>query len=403
MLGTNWSGHHTYAAAALHEPKSLEELQELVARTPRIRALGSRHSFNDLADSPGDLVSLGAMPGGLEFEGPTVTVPAGARYGEFVAELDAAGWALHNLASLPHISVAGAIATGTHGSGDRNGTLSSAVAGLELVLHDGSVHRARRGDPDFEGMVVALGALGVVTRVTLDIQPSFRVRQDVYEGLTWETALREFDQLMGSAYSVSVFTRWTGGEVGSVWLKSRGDVVDDLLGEGRRVPVKRHPITEMPAQNTTTQGVPGPWHERLAHFRLEFTPSKGDELQTEYLVPRSHAVAAIEAVQALADRIEPHLLVTELRSMASDELWLSPAYRQDTVGIHFTWVRDPAAVLPLLPVLEAALEPYAYRAHWGKLFDRPGAYDRLPDFLDLASRLDPERRFWNAYLDRLAV
>jgi xylitol oxidase len=407
MLGTNWAGHHTYAAGSLHAPTSLEELQELVARTPRIRALGTRHSFSDLGDSPGDLVSLEAMPRELEFEAGTVTVPAGAKYGEIVEDLHAGGWAIHNLASLPHISVAGAIATGTHGSGDRNGTLSSAVAGLELVRADGSVHRARRGDTDFEGLVVGLGALGVVTRVTLDIQPSFDVRQDVYEGLGWDALLGGFDEIMGSAYSVSVFTRWLGEDVGTVWLKSRMDEAEPperLLGTGVPSVVDLHPLDGLPASNTTQQGgVPGPWHERLAHFRLGFTPSNGDELQAEYLVPRRRAVEAIQTVRAMSHLIEPHLHVTELRSMAADDLWLSPAYGHDAVSIQFTLKREPDAVLALLPVIEAALEPFGARAHWGKLFDRPGAYERLPDFLALAARLDPEGKFGNDYLARLAT
>ncbi len=335
-----------------------------------------------------------------------MTVPAGAKYGEIVEDLHAAGWAIHNLASLPHISVAGAIATGTHGSGDRNGTLASAVAGFELVRADGSVHRARRGDPDFDGMVVSLGAIGVLTRVTLDIQPTFDVRQDVFEHLPWSALLGGFDEVIAGAYSVSVFTRWVGDEVGTVWLKSRMDGAEPpevLLGSGVRAARQLHPLDGLPASNTTEQGgVPGPWHERLAHFRLEFTPSNGDELQTEYLVPRDRAVPAIRAVRALADRIEPHLHVSELRSMAADDLWLSPAYGRDAVGIHFTWKREPEAVLPLLPVIEAALEPFGARSHWGKLFDRPGAYERLPDFLELAARLDPTGKFTNDYLARLA-
>lgn len=406
MLGTNWAGHHTYAAATLHTPATVEELQDLVARTPRIRALGSRHSFNDLADSPGDLVSLHGLPGGIELGDGTVIVPAGRRYGEFVRELDAAGRAIHNLASLPHISVAGAIATGTHGSGDRNGTLSSAVTALELVGPDGELRQVRRGDPGFDATVVGLGAIGLVTKVTLETQPTFDVRQDVYEGLRWDDLLEGFDGVMSSAYSVSVFTRWTGEEVGTVWLKSRMDAPappETLLG-ARRAVTGLHPLRDMPPENTTPQmGVPGPWHERLPHFRLEFTPSNGDELQSEYLVDRGQAVDAIAAVRTFADRIEPHLHVTELRSMRADDLWLSPAYGRDTVGIHFTWKREPDAVLPLLPELERALAPFGVRSHWGKLFDQPGAYERLPDFFALAAEVDPEGKFRNAYLDRLTV
>lgn len=404
--GSNWSGHHEFRAATVHRPRTLDELREVVANAPRIRPLGSRHSFSDIADSD-ELVSLEAMPASIRIDGEseTVSLSGGTRYGDLAPALQQSGWALRNLASLPHISVAGSIATGTHGSGDRNGTLSRAVSSLDYVLADGSLRTISPVDDDFDGAVVALGALGVLYRVTLDLEPTFEVRQDVYEGLSWTSFLDHFDAVFARAYSVSVFTRWVGENVGQVWLKS---VIGDrkppqsLYGASPRL-TDRHPADDMPADNTTPQGgSPGPWLDRLPHFRLSYSPSSGDELQSEYLVPREHAVDAVRAVHALGDRIAPHLFVSELRTMAADSLWLSGAFETDALGIHFTWKRDPENVLPLLPVIEEALAPFNARPHWGKLFHevRRELYPRLPDFIELATRVDPTGKFRNGFLDQ---
>jgi xylitol oxidase len=405
-IGTNWSRHHEYAASVLHRPRSVEELQDVVAAAPSIRALGSRHSFNDIADSA-ELVSLDALEPAIEIdsESETVSLSGGVRYGELATVLQRDGWALRNLASLPHISVAGAIATGTHGSGDHNGTLSRAVAGIEFVSGSGEIVAVSPVDDVFDGSVVSLGALGVVSRLTLDIEPTFEVRQDVYNGLGWADLLDRFDSITSRAYSVSVFTGWVGETVGPVWMKSRMGAAkppQSLYG-ATRAGHDQHPLADMPPANTTTQGgVPGPWLDRLPHFRFEFTPSNGEELQSEYLIPRSHALDAIRAIRALGERIAPHLHVSEIRTMAADSLWLSGAYETDAVGIHFTWHFEPTEVLPLLPVMEDALAPFDARPHWGKLFHSVPRhlYPRLPDFVELAERFDPAGKFRNAFLER---
>ncbi len=405
-VGSNWAGYHHYRAARLHRPSTVEQLREIVAAAPRIRALGSRHSFNDLADAS-ELVTLAGIDPDIQIdaETETVTFSAGLRYGDLGKVLQRSGWALRNLASLPHISVAGAVATGTHGSGDRNGNLARAVSGLELVTADGGLRTIAPADEEFDGAVVSLGALGIVSRITLDIEPTFDVRQDVFEGLDWSTLLDRYDAITARAYSVSVFTRWIGDDVGTVWLKSRTDAAappQELYG-ARRATADVHPLPDQPATSTTPQGgVPGPWIDRLPHFRLDFTPSNGDELQTEYLVPRIHAIAAIEAVRALGDRIAPHLYISELRTMAADSLWLSGAYETDAIGIHFTWKKEPEAVLALLPVIEEALAPFNARPHWGKLFHsvRKELYPKLPDFVALARELDPAGKFSNEFLER---
>ena len=393
----NWAGNYEYRARTVHRPGSVEELREIVSRAPRIRAIGSRHSFTDIGDSD-ELVALDGLPGEIEVGDGTVTVPGHLRYGDVAERLKPERLALHNLGSLPHISVAGAIATATHGSG--TGNLATAVAGLELVTSSGELVTARRGDPDFDGMVVSLGALGVVTRVTLDAEPAYEIRQRVFEGLPWDAVPDAF----GAAYSVSVFTRWNE-TADQVWVKSRGEPPGELEG-ARPAEADVHPLPGMDPVHATRQlGVPGAWSDRLPHFRMEFTPSAGEEIQSEYLVPREHAVTAIEAVRALGDALRPALQIAEIRTVDADSLWLSPQYGQDTIGFHFTWKREPELVGRLAGALEVALSPFAPRPHWGKVFLAGSAtmadrYERLPDFARLAERLDPRGAFRNDWLER---
>jgi xylitol oxidase len=405
----NWARNYVYRATVLHRPASMEALRELLAGAPRIRVIGSRHSFTDIADSA-ELVSLDALPGEVEIdvEAMTVSVPGAMRYGELAKVLGEAGLALGNLASLPHISVAGAVATATHGSGDRNRNMAGAVAAVELVTSDGEIVRAARGDAGFDGMVVSVGALGAVTRITLDVEPAYDVRQRVFEGLSWDALYADFDAITAAGYSVSVFSRW-GETTDQVWIKERISGSEAPRAEFFGAPaatVDRHPILGIDPVHATPQlGVPGPWWERLAHFRLGFTPSAGDELQSEYLVARERGVEAIDAVRAQAAALRPLLQVAEIRTVAADTLWLSPQYERDTVGIHFTWTSDETAVRRALVDLEAALLPLGARPHWGKLFLAGAAtlaerYPRLDEFAALAARLDPRGAFRNGWLER---
>ncbi len=412
MTHTNWAGNLTYGASALVEPTSVAALQDVVASAPRIRALGSRHSFNRIADTDGVQMSVARLPDVfvIDEQTRTVTVSAGVRYGELVERLDQAGLALHNLASLPHISVAGAIATGTHGSGDRNGSLATAVAAMQIVSADGEVSDIRRGDPDFDASVVSLGLLGVVTQVTLDVEPTYEVRQDVYENLSWAAIREHFDEITSCAYSVSMFTDWSDIGASSVWLKSRvGEPVRTELYDATPALAGVHPLPGLSAEFTTEQlGQPGPWWDRLPHFRLGFTPSNGEELQTEYLVPRADALHAIAAVRALAPRVRPLLLVSEIRTIAADALWLSPAHDTDCVALHFTWRQDVPAVNAFLPALADALAPFVARPHWGKLFETTperlrAAYPRLDQFRELTRRSDPTGKFTNELTRRWLV
>jgi xylitol oxidase len=406
----NWAGNHVYRAAQVHRPATVEELREIVARAPRVHALGSRHSFSDIGDSA-ELVALDALPTEVDVDraAQTVTCSAWLKYGELADVLAAHGVALHNLASLPHISIAGAIATATHGSGDANGNLATAVSAMELVTSDGEILTVSRGEPDFDGLVVGLGALGVVTRVTLDVEPAYEVRQRVFERLQWDALHEHFDEITASGYSVSVFSRW-GETVDQVWIKSR--VTDEPEREREALfgavaaTVDRHPILGLDAVNCTPQlGVPGPWSDRLPHFRMGFTPSNGEEIQSEFHVARHHVEGAIRAVHALGETLRPVLQVCEIRTIAADELWMSPQYGQASVALHFTWTREPEVVARVLVDLEASLAPFGARPHWGKAFRATAAeiaplYERLPDFARLAQRLDPRGAFRNEWLER---
>ncbi len=412
-IGTNWAGNHTYRAARLERPTSVEQLCALVAASPAVRALGSRHSFSDLADTPGTLVDLSALPAGIRLleDGAAspvaVSVGGGTRYGDLAVALHERGCALAAMASLPHISVAGAVATGTHGSGDGTRTLAAAVRAIEVVGAGGVVRRVERGEEDFDGSVVSLGALGVVTRLELDVEPTYEVSQEVRTGLTWPVLESRFDEITAAAYSVSMFTRF-GDTVDQLWLKHRvgEDRPPDRFGTAAATGVL-HMLSGGEPQAVTEQGgVAGPWLDRLPHFRMAFTPSLGEELQSEYFVAREHAVEAIARCRALAPRFTPLLGVSEIRTIARDDLWLSGASGRDTVGLHFTWVRDEVAVRRAVRDIEEALVPLGVRPHWGKVFEMDAtalaeAYPRLRDFAALRDRVDPERVFGNAFHDRV--
>ncbi len=401
----NWAGNYTYRAQKLHRPTTIDQVQQIVAKAASVHVLGSRHSFNDIADSS-ELISLENLPADVvvDHEAHTVSLGGGVKYGHLAKTLNEEGVALHTLASLPHISVAGAVATATHGSGVTCGNLATAVAGLSIVASSGEIIKASRGDPDFDGLVVGLGALGAVTRITLDVQPAYEVKQRVFEGLSWKVLYDHFDEITSCGYSVSIFTRW-GQTNEQVWVKSRTDQPDrvegDLFGAVAAM-VDRNPIFELDPTSCTPQlGRPGLWSDRLPHFRMGYTPSRGQEIQSEYLFPRRHAMGAIEAVRALAEGMRPILLVSEIRRVAADRLWMSMNYEEDSVAIHFTWKREPEAVQQMVAQIEDALSPFEARPHWGKVFHADAAaiaalYKRHSDFVRLLERLDPRGAFRNS-------
>jgi alditol oxidase len=414
---TNWAGNLTYHTDNLLTPKTVAEVQQMVKNTPKLRALGSRHCFNAIADSTAAQISLTALDSMvIDADAKTVTVGAGVRYGILAPYIDKEGYALHNLASLPHITAVGACATATHGSGVKNGNLSTAVSGMEIVTPDGQiVHLTRAKDGDaFKAAVVHLGALGVVTKITLDVQPTFQVRQVVYQNLLMNQLEHNLDAIFSSGYSVSLFTDWQNHRISQVWIKSKAKIPEDepvlfkipedFYG-AKAANENLHPLPgHDPTPCTPQMGIPGPWYERLPHFRMNFTPSSGAEIQTEYFVPRSRGYEAILAVEQLKDKITPHLFITELRTIAADDLWMSPAYRQDCMAIHFTWKPESEEIHKVLPLIEAKLAPFNAKPHWGKVFTMPPSrikqvYGNTPQFQALLKQYDPQGKFRNQFID----
>jgi alditol oxidase len=411
----NWAGNIEYGTERLYPTATLQQVRDYLKSEAKLKVLGTRHSFNYIADSKDCFLSLQPMNEVVTIDpaARTVTVAGSITYGQLAPYLDSHGFALHNLASLPHISVVGACMTATHGSGEKNGNLASAVSELEIVTASGDVLKLSRARDreSFNGAVVGLGALGVITSITLDVQPSYMMRQYVYQNLPFSALQDHFDAIESSAYSVSLFTDWQKQRVNEVWIKSRVEdgVAFDATPEffGATLATRNlHPIAELSAENCTEQmGVLGPWYERLPHFRMGFTPSAGKELQSEFFVPRRHAVEAIRAVARLGDQVSPCLLITEIRAIAGDNLWMSPCHQQNSVTIHFTWKPDWPAVSKLLPVIEKELAPFDARPHWAKLFTTSpqtlrSLYTRMPDFIALATKYDPQGKFRNDFLNK---
>ncbi|WP_245718461.1 FAD-binding protein [Nocardia miyunensis] len=410
MVRTNWAGNIAFGARGVHRPADVDGVRRLVAESERVRVLGSGHSFNAIADTTGEQISLAGMAPRVEIDSAAscVTVAGGLRYGDFADLLHAAGFALPTLGSLPHISVAGAVATGTHGSGVHNGSLAASVSGLEMVTADGDLIEIRRGHPDFAGMVVGLGGFGVVTALSLDLVPAFELAQYVYDRLPADEFAEHAQQILAAGYSVSVFTTWRADHLDQVWVK--GPRTPDVPGPSwfgaRRADAARHPVPGMDARHCTAQlGEPGPWHHRLPHFRMDFTPSTGRELQSEYFVPRENVVAAYRALDTIRDRMAPIVQTCEIRTIAAEPLWLSPAAGRDSAAFHFTWIDDTPAVLALLPTIEDLLDPFAVRPHWGKLFTCEAGtlrarYDHYAEFERLLGQYDPAGKFTNEFLGR---
>ncbi|WP_210489337.1 FAD-binding protein [Rufibacter aurantiacus] len=414
MKETNWAGNLTYSTSQVHYPASVEEVQAIVRSGQKVRALGSRHSFNQIADSGGNLISLQLMASivFLDKAAHTVTVEGGMRYGELAPFLQENGYALPNLASLPHITVVGACATATHGSGIQNGNLSTAVSAIEFVNAEGEVvtlSREKDGEV-FNGAVVGLGGLGVVTKITLDLQPAFTMQQVVYRNLSIQVLKDRFLEIQAKGYSVSLFTDWRNQNINEVWIKSRvedgvSNIEPELFG-ATLATENMHPIESESAVNTTEQlGVPGPWYDRLPHFKMGFKPSAGKELQSEYFVPVEHAYEAMMALVQIKDKISPHVFISEIRTIKADDLWMSPQYKKTTVAFHTTWKQDIKVVMELLHLMEAQLAPFNPIPHWGKLFTMApevvqARYERLEDFRQLLHQHDPEGKFRNEFLQK---
>lgn len=401
----NWSQNVQFNDREYFQPESLSELQEIIRSHRKIRVRGTAHSFNEIADTSSYAVNLVNMPKTIEINAisKSVQVAAGLTYGQLAPVLNSAGWALSNLASLPHISIAGSVATGTHGSGVSNQNLANQVISIDLVTADGELRKIDKSNPAFNALIIGLGLGGIVYQYELRIEESYLIRQVIYPEIPLDVLQRNFDQIMSSAYSVSYFTDWSDAQVGNLWCKFQDfEEIPESIGGVSRASKKAHPIPGVNPDACTEQaGVPGPWHERLSHFKLEFIPSVGEEIQSEFFINRKDISAAIEEIAKLGSEISPLLWITELRTIAADDFWLSGAFQRDSVGIHFTW-KKLNAIYPVIKKVEEVLQKFEYRPHWGKVFTADAGYlksvyPRLGEFQALVLALDPGKKFENMF------
>lgn len=406
-LLTNWAGNIAFSAETYKAPESVGDLQEVIRDASTARAIGQGHSFSDIADTNGVLISTRHL-NTVEMSADGVRVGAGVAYGDLVRLLGSNGRTLANLASLPHVSVAGAVATATHGSGTMNPSLASAVRSLQIVTADGALLEVDRTDPRFLGATVGLGALGVISALTLETVEEFEIAQWVFENVPWDDAGRSLNELLSLGYSTSLFLTWIGTAVEQLWVKAaaRAPLPDSIPGDPARKP--RHPVPGGdPAQCTQQLGTPGPAGERLPHFRFDGVPSVGNELQSEWAVDRTCAGDVFQVLRDLGEEIASSLYISEIRAVAADRFWLSPFYGRDAVTFHFTW-RQTKATLVAIERVEQALRPYRARPHWGKLSNLAGEelrglYPCFDEFSQLRGELDPHGKFANSWSARLAL
>ena len=405
----NWSGNIEYRPAQIARPSSISELQKVVADSSNVRAYGSGHSFNTLADTDGTLIAFSEFDKNIAIDSSKmlVRVPAGVRYGEVAPKLHANGFALRNMGSLPHITVVGATSTGTHGSGVGNKNLSGSIAEIELITATGDAITLDQSE--LPAARVALGSIGIIHHLTLDIVPTYDVAQTVYFDLPFVQLISNLDAILSAGYSVSVLSMWGDEYVDQVWVKSKigtNPVLTQNEWFGAKLATRKsNPIREADSAAATEQfGLPGPWFERLPHFKLDFTPSFGEELQTEYFIDRKDAPAALNAIYKIREELSELIMVCEMRTVAQDENWLSEAYGRETFVFHFTWRPNIPAVEKLLLKIEASLEPFNARPHWGKVFtnnafDFSSLYPKFNSFLTYRGTYDPSRKFVNKLLE----
>lgn len=408
----NWVGNLQYNSKKYFQPERVGQIQELVKNSKRIKTLGSRHCFNSIADCDETHLSLAKMNKMLAIDENemTVTIEGGAQYSDFCVELNEAGFALPNLASLANISVVGACATATHGSGVNNQSLASSISEIELVDGNGGIITlSRQKDAEkFNGVVVNIGAIGIVTKLKLDIEKSFQVRQDLFENLSIEQLAENFDEITSSGYSVSLFTNFQKS-IRVMNIKRRIDEnISDLPKEFFGATAAKESINSrgIPDTNRSPQmGVSGCWFECLPHFKFSKQLIQGEEIQSEYYVERKNAVEAILALEEISNIIFPQIIVAEIRSIKADNHWLSPFYRGDSVGIHFSWKLNEREVMKILPEIEKVLAPYKPIPHWGKLFtisreELHAYYPKMSEFIGLCEEFDPNGKFRNEYLNK---
>jgi len=411
----NWAGNLTFSAKEYIEIDSISKLQSIVSKASGVKVLATGHSFNDIADTNQTQISIKNLSNKIEIDSikKVVLVPAGMQYADVCRYLETKGWALFNTASLGEITVAGAMLTGTHGSGSNNPVLSDCVEGIEMVLESGEIFNISREDSDeFFGFVISLGALGVFTKLKLKIVESFSIKQFVYENIGIQSISENFDDVFDKSYSVSYFSNWKKNSTGQIWMKfldnNNFPQLPSVWLDGNIANANQHPVkVNDPSPCTDQMGVSGKWLYRLPHFKLDSSPASGDEVQTEYLVDRAYVSHYIDELSNIGDEIAARVYATEIRTIKADDLWLSGAHGRQTVGFHFTWKKSDS-LQTFLPKIEEILGNHNGRPHWGKLFSTPrenliGRYPKYSNFEDLLKKYDPNKKFRNSFINRYFI
>lgn len=431
---SNWSGTVAWDDCEVLEPTTIGELQSIIAYSPKVRVIGSAHSFTPLVRSSGrvkpTLLSLRHIPRtwSLDEKKKTVTVDAATTYSELCHALDKTGFALPNTSSLSHFQIAGAIATATHGSsGSRNGRLTRSgladtVVGLEIVGPDGTIRNVNKGHPQFSSSVVSLGMVGVVTRVTLSLVDDYDVIQRVYGKWpptptgTLSAFLSSLPKTIAQFDSFSAFVKWNVDDFGLLIGRKqvpRGATDSASTTDPRLI---TGPIQGFLGQGDfATTGV-GRWCDKMFLWKNNGSPFVSQpELQIAHFVPFRDVERALHATRKVVSTWGDEVLYCELRAVRGDEHLLSPysadAPKPDSFSIsHSLDARlGVEKVRQRASELESVLRPYQVRPHWGKLTamtasDLKEAYGlKLKRFQEVQQQVDPNRKFTNDYLEHLLL
>lgn len=396
----NWGGNFNYSTQNIQYPRSVAEVQQIVKNAGKLRVVGSRHSFSKIADSECTMLSTIGLNKIIGINGsiPSVTVQGGLTYTDLLTSLNTAGFALPNLASLAEISVGGAASTNAHGTGVANQALANHIRSMEIVLANGSLLTIGPNDPRLKGMAAGLGAFGVVTQLELKLVPAFNITTYTYVNMPVQNSYENFAALQNMGFGVLLVNMFTAPDAWNIAIVyARSDANNTAM------------LTSNLFGGTLVSQTTQPSYLALLSIaQIGLSGVDGNEIQTEYFVPISKAVEAIKAVTAVANstNIFPSLATAfVIRTIASDDLWMSEYYGNDTmVAIHFSWQNNVTAVEAVLPQLERAMIPYGARPHWGKMFtmepeDFLPHYPKVNEFKKLAEQLDPKGKFRNEFLE----
>jgi FAD-linked oxidoreductase len=415
----NWARTASCAPAAFARPRSEDELREVLRGAKRAKVVGGGHSWSDAACTDGVLISLDALDEVVSIDDRKVTVEAGIRLDALNEELARRGLALGVIGSIARQSVAGAIATGTHGSGPRHGSLASLVCGLRLMLADGSVRDLAPGDDLFDAALVSLGALGVDTRVTLACEPAFRL-EELAGPVAFDEAIERIPRLARDEAYVKL------------WWLPHTDVVQIYRYRRTEEPATsrafvrwfdQHVVNRIvfaaalrfsgwfpasiPRINALVRALYFRPTRRIARSDLALTiamPPLHEEV--EYAIPIERAAEALRGMRALIERERLRVnFVVELRFVAADRAWMSPAYGRDSAYVG-AYMARAEGIDRYFAAFEREMIALGGRPHWGKQFSLGAAQlrDLCPNharFRALRDSLDPGRLFDNGFLRRV--